>query len=102
MVTVAGSVERPPSGRRSSRNSSALRGRLGGQFPCRSGPYRPQAPSGQGAQRGLLPLVGDEEELGALLGLELRGPVLTAEVVADLQRVVSEFVDRRNRLPLVG
>src|SRR5438552_16220127 len=48
-----------------------------------------------------LPLVGDQEQLRALPGLELRGTALAAEVVADPQCVAVPLVDGQNRLALV-
>src|SRR5690242_20444878 len=50
----------------------------------------------------LLSLVGDEEQPGALPGLELRGAALAAEVVTDPQRVAVPLVDGPDRLALVG
>src|SRR5262249_56693351 len=46
-----------------------------------------RSPGHGGAASGLLAFVGDEEQLGALPGLELRGVALAAEVVTDAQPV---------------
>src|SRR5262249_39075884 len=71
---------------------SCLRRNSRSLFPC---------PCSESPPSRLLSLVGDEEQLGAFLGLELRGPVLAAEVVTDPQGVAVPLVDAQERLALV-
>src|SRR5947208_14263975 len=49
----------------------------------------------------LLSLILHQEQLGPLLGLELRRPALAAQVVTDPQRVALALVDGQDRLALV-